>query len=196
MHIPHFSRNNERQGESGRAAGTEAYGRRERESGKRKEEESESERTKCNLSAYSDSQSLKWELTENVGDCSLIGQGHSWHFQAKLQRRRREQMCLNYKLFSPPPALMSTFKKQYSFFSPFQILTIFALSFISTGLSVKIMLTRLAAPTGGWGGIKHTRSMLILNFTPIWTQAATFNFLKIPKSVSPGASDSTAVAVE
>lgn len=69
----------------------------------RKEEETESERTKCNLSAHSDSQCLKWELTESVEDCSLIGQGQSWHFQAKLQWQWLERMCYNYKLFPLPP---------------------------------------------------------------------------------------------
>lgn len=98
MHIPHFIWNNERQGERDRDR-EEGSGR-VRESSWRKEEEKESERTKCNLSAYSDSQCLKWELTENVEDCSLIGQGHSWHFQAKLQRRWWERICYNYKLFS------------------------------------------------------------------------------------------------
>lgn len=71
----------------------------------RKEEETESERTKCNLSSYSDSQCPKWELTESAEDCSLIGQGHSWHFQAKLQWQWWERMCYNCKLFPPPPLL-------------------------------------------------------------------------------------------
>lgn len=119
-----------------------------REISERKEEESESERTKCNLSAYSDSQSLKWELTENVEDCSLIGQGHSWHFQAKLQRLRWEKMCLNYKLFSQPPVLMSRFK--VFFFSP----RIFALSFISPLLSFNILLTRLPTLTQAQGWVE------------------------------------------
>lgn len=41
-----------------------------RKNGLRKEEEKESQRTKCNLSAYSDSQCLKRELTENAEDYS------------------------------------------------------------------------------------------------------------------------------
>lgn len=84
-------------------------------SGWRKEEANESERTKCNLSAYSDSQCLKWELTENIEDCSLIGQGHSWHFQAKLQCRWWERMCHNYKWFSLPSVLMSRFTQPFLF---------------------------------------------------------------------------------
>lgn len=73
----------------------------------RKEEETESERTKCNLSSYSDSQCPKWELPESAEDCSLIGQGHSWHFQAKLQWQWWERMCYNYKLFPLPQLLRS-----------------------------------------------------------------------------------------
>lgn len=95
----------------------------------RKEEETESERTKCNLSAYSDSQCLKWELTESVEDCSLIGQGHSWHFQAKLQWQWWERMCYNYKLFPLPlPPFRAASEPQRLFFN---LLPMFALSFIS-----------------------------------------------------------------
>lgn len=86
----------------------------------RKEEETESERTKCNLSAYSDSQCLKWELTESVEDCSLIGQGHSWHFQAKLQWQWWERMCYNYKLFPLPlPPFRAASEPQRLFFLSF-----------------------------------------------------------------------------
>lgn len=138
MHIPHFILNNERQGERDR--GGEGGSGRVRERSWRKEEQRKSERTKCNLSAYSDSQCLKWELTENVEDCSLIGQSHSWHFQAKLQWWWWERMCYNCKLFSLPPVLLSRFTKHfYSFI-------IFALSFM-------IMLTK---PHSWMGRYTHT----------------------------------------
>lgn len=138
MHISHFIWNNERQGERGRdrEGGLGIVGVREREA-KEKKEENESERTKCNLSAYSDSQCLKWELTENVDDCSLIGQGHSWHFQAKLQWRWWERMCCNYKLFSLLPVLMSGFTKPLLFF--YHICIIFYLD----SAAFIIMLTSL-----------------------------------------------------
>ncbi len=141
VHNPHFIWNNEKQEERD----GDGEGDRVRKSSWREEEESESERTKCNLSAYSDSQCLKWELTENVEDCSLIGQGHSWHFQAKLQHGWWERMCHNYKLFSPQPMLMSRFMKHFPFF--YHICIIF---YLDCAVSFKIMLTRLPFLIQGW----------------------------------------------
>lgn len=134
--------------ERGAETGREGWGLWEWEA-KGEKEEAESERTKCNLSAYSDNQCLKWELTENVDDCSLIGQGHSWHFQAKLQRRWQERMCRNYKLFSALPALMSQFTKPRFFFRHICIM------FYLDSTVFIIMLVRCLLPTKGWADL-HT----------------------------------------
>lgn len=74
MQIPYFILNNETHRERDR---WEEECHRERERAAEEKKKKKSETTKCNLSAFLDSQRLKRALTVSVEECSLIGQGRS-----------------------------------------------------------------------------------------------------------------------